>query len=59
MIRLLALLDMIVFPAQAGVILKSSCCVGNCKSFPRASGGDPMDLGMWGKKYEFSPRKRG
>ena len=41
MIRLLALLDMIVFPAQAGVILTESPTPVCVKSFPRASGGDP------------------
>ena len=53
------LMDLIVVPAQAGVILSS--CVerhGGCGG-PRASGGDPAILSVSAISGTWSPRKRG
>ncbi len=49
----------LVFPAQAGVILKEENPMAKSLSFPRASGGDPTDIVVFESLVRFSPRKRG
>ena len=48
-----------LFPAQAGVILKSAYLIPIVLPFPRASGGDPKQIPLLRILQNFSPRKRG
>ena len=49
----------LVFPAQAGVILALPGRLAMDVGFPRASGGDPILLSRGAGVVLFSPRKRG
>ena len=49
----------LVFPAQAGVILALPGRLAMDVGFPRASGGDPVPAYLFDLGVQFSPRKRG
>ena len=49
----------LVFPAPAGVVLKSNVQTENIVGIPRASGGVPILLSFAQFEREYSPRKRG
>ena len=51
--------SLLLFPAQAGMILKRYRASGDSVTFPRASGDDPQLAVIFGKNEDFSPRKRG
>ena len=53
------LIRLIVFPAQAGVILDMRYRSQNCQRIPRASGGDPVAIAAKKSDIRYSPRKRG
>ena len=48
-----------VFPAHAGVILKSTAAKSGAVGIPRTRGGDPDDLGAVLGDYKYSPHTRG
>ena len=50
---------MLLFPAQAGVILPPRKQIRKLRTFPRASGGDPQNANSRAILDFFSPRKRG
>ena len=49
----------VVFPAQAGVVLKSNVQTENIVGIPRASGGVPPKSRANVSMFPYSPRKRG
>ena len=48
-----------LFPAYAGVILRTVAAIGNICAFPRIRGGDPMALSWKKHDLPFSPHTRG